>query len=86
MNYKVFSDAEEAIRFERRINRDCNERARTVAQVKEKFFSEVKPMHDQYIGPFKEKTDFVLLNSKNNGFDEECFNKILSSVSQKAGF
>lgn len=49
----VFIDADETLRFERRLRRDVNERGRTPDGVKEQFFKQVKPMHDQFVAPSK---------------------------------
>ena len=49
----VFFDTPEALRFERRLKRDVEERGRTPDGVKAQFQAQVKPMHDQFVEPSK---------------------------------
>ncbi len=49
----VFFDTPEALRFERRLERDVNERGRTPDGVRAQFLKQVKPMHDQFVEPSK---------------------------------
>jgi uridine kinase len=50
----VFFDTPESLRFERRLERDVNERGRTPEGVKAQFLKQVKPMHDQFVEPSKQ--------------------------------
>ncbi len=47
----VFIDVEEKVRFERRLKRDTTERGRTAEGVREQFFRQVAPMHNEFVGP-----------------------------------
>jgi len=47
----LFIEAAENLRFERRLRRDVKERGRTPGGVREQFYTQVKPMHDQYVEP-----------------------------------
>lgn len=49
----IFFHTPEELRFQRRLERDVKERGRTPEGVKEQFFKQVKPMHDQYVEPSK---------------------------------
>jgi uridine kinase len=49
----VFFDTPEELRFQRRLDRDVNERGRTPEGVRNQFFKQVKPMHDAYVEPSK---------------------------------
>jgi uridine kinase len=49
----IFFDTPEMIRYERRLERDVNERGRTPEGVKAQFLNQVKPMHDQFVDPSK---------------------------------
>ena len=60
IDIKVFVDAEEPIRFERRKTRDINERGRTEACVKTQFESCVAPMHNQFIQPSAKYADLLI--------------------------
>jgi uridine kinase len=47
----IFFDTPEAVRFERRLTRDVNERGRTPEGVRNQFLKQVKPMHDEFVDP-----------------------------------
>ena len=60
LNYRIFVDAPEAIRYQRRLNRDVRERSRTPEGVEKQFRAQVKPMHDEFIEPSKQNADQVV--------------------------
>lgn len=49
----VFFETPEELRFERRLQRDVQERGRTPEGVHNQFYKQVKPMHDLYVEPSK---------------------------------
>ena len=49
----IFVDTPEAIRYQRRLDRDVRERGRTPEGVRAQFLNQVKPMHDAYVEPSK---------------------------------
>jgi uridine kinase len=49
----VFFDTPETLRFSRRLDRDVKERGRTPDGVRQQFFKQVKPMHDEFVEPSK---------------------------------
>ena len=53
LDYKVFVDAPEDVRYQRRLYRDVRERGRTPEGVEKQFKAQVKPMHDEFIEPSK---------------------------------
>ncbi|WP_417336078.1 uridine kinase [Halobacteriovorax marinus] len=53
LDYKIYIDCPEDLRFERRLNRDVNERGRTKEGVHNQFYKQVKPMHDLFVEPSK---------------------------------
>ena len=57
---KVYIDADEALRLGRRMIRDVEMRGRTPRSVLTQFFTTVRPMHDQHIGPQRTFADIVL--------------------------
>ncbi len=59
LDYRVFRNCPEPLRFERRLTRDITERGRTVASVKAQLAASVKPMHDRYVEPHAAAADFV---------------------------
>jgi len=77
MDYLVFRDCPEQIRFERRRERDIAERGRTPESVRDQFYKSVKPMHDLFVQPFKHKADYITLHNSNI---EETVAKILFNL------
>ena len=57
---RVFVDAPEQIRFERRMARDIAERGRTEASVRAQYASTVKPNHNRFVEPSKARADLIL--------------------------
>ncbi|MFS4460688.1 uridine kinase [Bdellovibrio sp. HCB2-146] len=49
----IFFDTPEALRFQRRLDRDVHERGRTPEGVKKQFELQVRPMHNQFVEPSK---------------------------------
>ena len=49
----IFFDTPESLRYQRRLERDINERGRTPEGVRAQFLNQVKPMHDQFVEPSK---------------------------------
>ena len=64
LNHKVFIDAPEDIRFERRLKRDVKERGRTMESVHKQFQSYVKPMHNLFVEPARSLADQVISGEK----------------------
>jgi uridine kinase len=58
--FKVYVDADEALRLGRRIIRDVEERGRTPRGVVDQFFKNVRPMHELYCAPQEAHADLVL--------------------------
>lgn len=80
---RVFVDAKEETRFERRKRRDMIERGRSEESITHQFYSTVKPMHDIYIEPHKDKSDFLFDNDKNNGLDEKQVEELVTLIKSK---
>lgn len=82
LDHKIFIDCEEDLRFERRLNRDVKERGRTPGGVRNQFYSQVKPMHDQFVAPSKEfACDIVTVENFDNKV-EEWTHKIMDEISR----
>ncbi|MBS11092.1 MAG: uridine kinase [Gemmatimonadetes bacterium] len=60
LKLKVFVEADADERVLRRIQRDVDERGRSVASVMEQYLATVKPMHDRYVEPCRAKADLVV--------------------------
>jgi uridine kinase len=72
----VFFDTSEELRFQRRLERDTKERGRNPEGVKNQFFRQVKPMHDQFVEPSKRHAHTVVK-------DEGAFAAVLASYCEK---
>lgn len=72
----IFFETPEELRFKRRLERDIKERARTAEGVRDQFYKQVKPMHDQYVEPSKEFANTVVN-------DVGYFEQILNDYSQR---
>ncbi len=73
LDLKIFVDASEENRYQRRLNRDVKERGRTEEGVRDQFFNQVKPMHDEFVEPSKGLADVVIDNNHDIGsFLEDC--------------
>jgi uridine kinase len=60
---RVFVDAPEALRFERRLARDVAERGRSPDSVRAQFEASVRPMHDAFVEPSRAHADWVVANA-----------------------
>lgn len=76
MNHKVFIDASEKVRFERRLKRDVRERGRTPESVHSQFKSTVSPMHNIFVEPGKTKADQIISG-------EQSFEQVIEDLSFK---
>lgn len=66
-DFSFFIEAQEDLRFQRRLHRDVRERGRTPEGVREQFFNHVKPMHDLFVEPSKKFADRVISGEKSFG-------------------
>ncbi|WPC17500.1 uridine kinase [Pediococcus inopinatus] len=60
MDIKVYVDTDDDIRIIRRIERDINERARTLDWVISQYLATVKPMFHQFVEPTKRYADIIV--------------------------
>ncbi|MDF2543795.1 MAG: uridine kinase [Herbinix sp.] len=60
MDIKVFVDTDADERLIRRIVRDVNERGRSLESVIEQYTNTVKPMHEQFVEPYKKYSDVII--------------------------
>jgi uridine kinase len=66
MDVKVFVDADDDTRFIRRLQRDINDRGRTVQSVIEQYLGTVKPMHLEFVEPSKRYADVIVPQGGHN--------------------
>ncbi len=60
LDIKVFVDADADERLIRRILRDVNERGRSLESVITQYTNTVKPMHEQFVEPYKKYADVIV--------------------------
>lgn len=71
LEYTIFVDADEEIRLARRTARDVKQRGRTIACVADQFLLQVKPMHNKFVEPYKDKVDFVFNSQQPQNMQKE---------------
>lgn len=74
IDLKIFVDASADIRLSRRLQRDVKERGRTMDGVLAQYFETVRPMHRQYVEPYKSVADIYI--STDSG-SSEAFKALL---------
>jgi len=60
LDLKIFVDTDSDVRLARRLQRDIEERGRTVESVVNQYFETVRPMHVQYVEPSKAYADLII--------------------------
>ncbi|WP_417852625.1 uridine kinase [Weissella viridescens] len=60
LDIKIYVDTDDDIRFIRRMQRDVNERGRTIESVVNQYLATAKPMYHQFIEPTKRYADIIL--------------------------
>lgn len=66
MDIKIFVDTDDDIRIIRRIQRDIEERGRSLQSVIDQYKSTVKPMYHQFIEPTKRYADIIVSEGGEN--------------------
>lgn len=77
LDYSIYIDCPEELRFERRLNRDTVERGRTPEGVKNQFINQVKPMHDEFVEPSRSKANQVVTIENFQAMIEYCRNELI---------
>lgn len=60
MDVKIFVDTDADVRILRRIQRDVQERGRSLDSVINQYLTTVKPMHEQFVEPSKKYADIII--------------------------
>ena len=60
LDFKIYVDAPEKLRFQRRIKRDISERGRDANSVERQWNDTVRPMHDKYVEPSRQHADQLI--------------------------
>ena len=81
LNLKVFVDTDADIRLARRLERDIEERGRTVASVITQYFTSVRPMHLEFVEPSKGYADVIIAG----GFTQEAVDSVIDMIRSHRG-
>ena len=79
LDLKVFVDADPDDRLIRVINRDIEERGRSINKVMERYELTVKPMHLQFIEPSKRFADLIIPQGGNNHIAIDILTKYIEN-------
>ena len=60
LDYGVFVGCDEEVRYARRSQRDIVERGRTPEDIERQFFTQVVPMHSEFVEPSRKYADLVI--------------------------
>ena len=60
MDIKLFVDADDDIRFIRRLQRDTQERSRSIDWIISQYLATVKPSYNQFVEPCKKYADIII--------------------------
>ena len=82
MSLKIFVDTAPDVRFIRRLQRDIEERGRTVDSVVGQYLETVRPMHKQFIEPTKRHADVILPHGANGPAVDVITTKVASVIGQ----
>ena len=76
---KIFVDTDADIRFIRRLERDINERGRTVASVIIQYQRTVRPMHLEFVEPSKRYADVII---PEGGFNTVALDMVVARIDE----
>ena len=81
LDLKVFVDTDADIRLARRLQRDIDERGRTVASVIAQYFTSVRPMYLEFVDPSKGYADVII----EGGFTPEAVEVVIELIRSHRG-
>jgi len=80
LDRKIFVDTDADVRVLRRVKRDITKRGRSLESVIDQYLTTVRPMHLQYVEPYKAMADIIV---PEGGKNEVALQIILDSVFKK---
>ncbi|XMB72683.1 uridine kinase [Mycoplasmatota bacterium WC30] len=80
---KLFVEADEDLRFIRRLKRDTEERGRTIDSVIEQYLETVKPMHYAFVKPTKRYADIIIPNDYSHDVAVDLINAKIITILNK---
>ena len=83
LDIKVFVDTDDDTRFIRRLQRDINERGRTVQSVIDQYLGTVKPMHLEFVEPSKRYADIIVPQGGHNAVAIDMLLTLIRSLAAR---
>lgn len=80
LDIKIFVDTDADVRILRRIMRDVKERGRSLDSVVAQYHSTVKPMHEQFVEPYKRRADIIV---PEGGYNPVALDVIIGCINHK---
>lgn len=80
LDIKIYVDTDADVRILRRIMRDVNERGRSLDSVINQYQSTVKPMHEQFVEPYKRRADIIV---PEGGYNTVALDVIIGCINHK---
>lgn len=81
VDYGVFVGCDEDVRYARRSQRDITERGRTPEDIKRQFFTQVAPMHTEFVEPSREHADLII-NDAEHGLESSDVDGFIARCEQ----
>jgi uridine kinase len=80
LDVKIFVEADDDIRFIRRLTRDVEQRGRTIEQVVDQYMRTVRPMHESFVSPSKRHADVIIPSA---GPNDVAISMVVGSIRQQ---
>lgn len=80
LDIKIYVDTDADVRILRRIMRDVKERGRSLDSVVEQYKTTVKPMHEQFVEPYKRRADIIV---PKGGYNTVALDVIIGCINHK---
>lgn len=77
MDVRIYVDTDADLRFIRRLQRDVEERGRTVESVIDQYLETVRPMHLEFVEPSKRYADIII---PEGGFNEVALDLVAARI------
>jgi uridine kinase len=77
LDVKLYVDTDADVRFIRRLQRDIQERGRSVESVCKQYLSTVRPMHQEFVEPSKRYADVII---PEGGFNEVAIEMVAARL------
>jgi uridine kinase len=83
MELRIFVDTADDIRFIRRLQRDIEERGRSIDSVIKQYLESVRPMHRQFIEPTKRNAHIIIPHGANKAALEMIVARVRAAINDE---